>query len=98
MGKNKTPEKPKAKKEKVTYVDDGSTVFDMSGTRAPAPKPRPRPTRPGKPSKPAPTSRYGQAWQTDKDAVRAMVGPMLITIGGISVIFFLIWLILGFFS
>lgn len=70
----------------------------MSGTRGRTPAPRQRTDRSGKRSKPAPTSRYGQAWQTYKDAVRAMVGPMLITIGGITVIFFLIWVILGFFA
>jgi hypothetical protein len=40
----------------------------------------------------------GQAWQTYKAAVRAMVGPMLVTLGAVSVVFFFIWIILGFFA
>ncbi len=88
--------KPHKKKEKITYIDDGSTVADMSGTRPKAP-PRRQP-QPGRRSRPEPVSRYGKAWQTYKDAVRAMIGPMLVTIGGISVVFLLIWLILGFFA
>ncbi len=94
MGKGN---KPRKKREKITYVDDGSTVADMSGTR-PAPPPRRPAPRPGKRSKPEPTTRYGKAKQTYFDAVRAMIGPMLITIGGITVVFALVWLILGFFS
>ena len=39
MGKDK--QQPKKKKEKVTYVDDGSTVADMSGVRGNTPLRRP---------------------------------------------------------
>ncbi len=100
MGKNQAgreePKQKKQKKEKITYIDDGSTVADMSGTRG---KPLlPRQPLAGKPGKPAPTTRSGQIWQTYKDAVRAMIGPMLVFIGGMAVAFFLVWLILGFFA
>ena len=92
-GANQTPKK---KKEKIVYVDDGSTVADMSGlARRPS---RPLPPMHGGRQRPAPTTRAGRAWQTYKDAVRAMIGPMLVTIGGISVVFFLMWVILGFFA
>ncbi len=93
-GSNK-PSKPK--KQKITYIDDGSTVVDMSGTRGKPLLPRTGASG-SRRSKPAPTTRRGQIWQTYKDAVRAMIGPMLIFIGGMSVVFFLVWLILGFFA
>ncbi len=95
MGKSsKRQKKPKKQKEKIRYVDDGSTVVDMSGLHPNRPRPRTHAER----GKPAPTTRRGQIWQTYKDTVRAMVGPMLIFIGGMSVAFFLVWLILGFFA
>ncbi len=89
MGKGK--KRQKKPKKKIKYIDDGSTVVDMSGL---SPKPQYRPR--SKPGKPTPTTRRGKIWQTYWDAVRAMVGPMLIFIGGMAVIFFLVWLILGF--
>ena len=96
MGKQEK-QAPKKKKKKIVYIDDGSTVADMSGVRGNVPLRRP--VRPSyeKP-KPQPTTRMGQAWETYKAAVRAMVGPMLVFLGGMSVVFFLIWVILGFFA
>lgn len=95
MGKDK--QQPKKKKEKVTYVDDGSTVADMSGVRGNTPLRRP--VQPSyKKQKPRPTTRAGSIWQTYVSAVRSMIGPMLIFLGGMSVVFFLIWVILGFFA
>lgn len=99
-GKQRKAKKaPKPKRERITYIDDGSTVADMSDTRRPRPQgatPPPRPSN--RRGRPAPTTRAGRIRQTYFDAVRAMIGPMLITIGGISVVFFLIWVILGFFA
>ncbi len=94
MGNSKKrQQKPKKKKEKITYIDDGSTVADMSGLRPKAPRLLNSTHR----GKPAPTTRRGQIWQTYKDAARSMVGPMLVFIGGMSVVFFIVWLIFGFF-
>ncbi len=95
MGKNqKRQKKPAKRKERIRYIDDGSTVADMSGLNPSRPHLRPRADR----GKPAPTTRRGQILQTYKDAVRSMIAPMLIFIGGMSVVFFLVWLILGFFA
>lgn len=95
MGKDKR--QPKKKKEKITYIDDGSTLADMSGVRGNTPLRRPlRPSY--EKQKREPTTRAGAIWQTYLTAVRAMIGPMLITLGAVSVIFFLIWVILGFFA
>ena len=95
MGKDNR--KPKKKKEKITYIDDGSTLADMSGLRGNTPLRRPlRPSY--EKQKREPTTRAGAIWQTYVTAVRAMIGPMLVFLGGVSVIFFLIWVILGFFA
>ena len=95
MGKDRKP--PKKKKERIVYIDDGSTVADMSGVKGNVPLRRP--VRPAyEKRKPEPTTRMGQAWQTYKAAVRAMIGPMLVTLGAVSVVFFFIWIILGFFA
>jgi hypothetical protein len=95
MGKDRKP--PKKKKEKIVYIDDGSTVADMSGVKGNVPLRRP--VRPAyEKRKPEPTTRMGQAWQTYKAAVRAMIGPMLVTLGAVSALFFFIWIILGFFA
>ena len=95
--------KPKKTKQKVVYIDDGSTVADMSGVRG-GTAPRPgatstrRPSKPGKRTRPEPATRAGQIRRTYFDAMRSMVGPMLVMIGGISVAFLLVWIILGFFA
>lgn len=93
---SKDSKQPKKKKEKIIYVDDGSTVADMSGVgRKPL---RPMPPLHGGGPKRQPTTRAGQIWQTYKAAVRAMVGPMLVMLGGVTVVFLLTWIILGFFA
>ena len=95
MGKDQ--KQPKKKKEKVIYVDDGSTVADMSRVKGNTPlRPAPRPSY--EKQKRQPTTRAGAIWQTYVAAVRSMIGPMLIFLGGMSVIFLLIWIILGFFA
>jgi hypothetical protein len=63
--------KKKEKKEKVTYVDDGITIADMSGIgsrRSAPPKSRPRST-------------FKEHWQTYWMAVRMMILPMLVVLG-----------------
>ena len=95
MGKDQ--KQPKKKKEKITYIDDGSTVSDMTGLRGNTPLRRPPRPAYGK-QKREPTTRMGSAWQTYKEAVRSMFGPMLVFLGGMSLVFLLVWIILGFFA
>lgn len=94
---SKGNQKQKKKKEKIVYIDDGSTIADMSGVKR-KPLIRPESSMYGGKQRREPTTRAGRIWQTYKAAVRAMIGPMLITLGGVSVIFFIIWIILGFFA
>ena len=59
----------KKKKEKVVYYDDNSTISDMSSV-----------TRTGKKQPPKPPSTAKDKWRTYFKAVNMMVGPMLIVL------------------
>lgn len=72
------------KKEKVVYVDDGRTLADMSNVDS-------RRLGNKNPSGPRPNAR--DAWSTYWNAVKMMFLPMLATIGGICVIFGILYLI-----
>ena len=79
------------KKEKIVYIDDGSTVADMSGSGR------------KKESKKAPESKFRgikphatlkEQWKTYTDAVKLMFLPMLAVLGMIAIAFLLIYFIL----
>ena len=78
MGNNK-------KKEKITYIDDGRTLADMSGISGP---------RMGRRLGPGP--RFKDVWKTYWNAVRLMLLPMLATIGALCVLFGILALIFRF--
>ena len=71
------------KKEKVTYIDDGRTLADMSGISGT------RLTR--NPLKPAP--RFKEVWATYWNAVKMMFLPMLAVIGALVVIYGIMYLL-----
>ncbi|MBE6942308.1 MAG: hypothetical protein E7455_08515 [Ruminococcaceae bacterium] len=71
------------KKEKVTYIDDGRSLADMSGVSGP------RLTR--NPMKPAP--RFKEAWATYWNAVKMMFLPMLAVIGALVLIYGVMYLL-----
>ena len=82
----------KQKKEKIVYIDDGRTIADMSpvvesrkrgGTGERAPK-RETPRRP--------RATFREQLSTFFAAQRMMFGPMIVTIGIISLAFLLLWL------
>lgn len=66
----------KSKKEKITYVDDGRTLADMSGISGSTDWLH-RGT----------TSNFKEIWRTYWSAVRMMIKPMLVVIGFLTVIF-----------
>ena len=66
----------KRKKEKITYIDDGRTIADMSGISG-----RMHWTKQGTTSSPK------EIWNTYWTAVRMMFKPMLVVIGFLTVIF-----------
>ncbi len=84
----------KKKKEKIVYIDDGSTVADMSGVGGVGMfgEKKPRKSAP----KQAPV-RYRtssrERWQTYTDAVKRMFVPMLVVLGAIILIYMILSLV-----
>ena len=77
----------KQKKQKIRYIDDGSTVVDMQpledANRRPGQKPRERGVR----------GTLREQARTYFAAVRLMIVPMLITLALIFVSFLITWII-----
>lgn len=80
--------KKKKRKEKITYIDDGRTLYDMSALDG------------GKKRSMNINERGGckEQFQTYIRAVRAMLLPMFVTIGIICVVFLIVYLIFAFAS
>ena len=74
------------KKEKITYIDDGRTLADMSGITG---------GRLGRRNPNAPRSSAKEKWNTFWNAVKMMFLPMLATMGAVCIIFAILWLIFG---
>jgi hypothetical protein len=81
--------KDKKKKEKITYIDDGRTIADMSGTSGGMFSSRPK-----KPKTKPTISSHQTPFQTYWNAVRMMIVPMLVTLGIITVAFLLMRLLM----
>ncbi len=73
----------KEKKEKITYIDDGRTIADMSGLD------QDRPRFSGSGTK----SRFRDIWRTYWDATKMMLLPTLAVSAGIGVIYLVIYVI-----
>ena len=84
------------KKEKVTYVDDGRTIADMSaldGRRKPSERKDPK--RQAAPHLlPGRHSTLKEQAQTYFAAVRMMFLPMLVVIGILTLAFLVLWFLL----
>jgi hypothetical protein len=74
------------KKEKITYIDDGRTIADMSGVGR-----RSRLTD-RNPYRPSP--KFKDVWKTYWNAVRMMIKPMLVVIAALAVAYLLAYLAL----
>lgn len=81
MSKNK---KQKAKKEKVVYYDDGSSIGDMSEVK---------PSFIAKAAKTKSTSTFKEKWKTYWAAVKTMVLPMLFVLSVLFVLYIILMLI-----
>lgn len=73
------------KKEKITYIDDGRTIADMSNVSGgffhkSRPEWHPRPS-------------VKEVWNTYWAAVKLMVRPMLVAVGGLTVIFVILYIL-----
>ena len=82
-------DKKKKKKEKVKYIDDGRTIADMSAFSK---------NKKGKDGFVAPPSTFKDKWKTYWSAVKSMLIPMFITLGVLTVLFFLAYVFLGGFA
>ena len=92
----KNKREKKEKKEKIVYVDDGSTVFDMSGLEQTqkwfSPAKMQQQNTAKRQKQPA---RWKAIVRTYFDSVKLMLLPMLVFIGIISIAFLLLWLAFG---
>ena len=72
----------KKKKEKITYIDDGRTIADMSGVSG------------GKKfSSKGTTSTPKEIWNTYWAAVKMMFKPMLVVIGCLVVLYVVMYIL-----
>lgn len=74
----------KEKKEKVRYYDDGRSIADMSGVSG-----RRLPSR--NPYRSSSTAK--EKWDTYWNAVKMMIGPMLVVIVGLCIVYMVLYLI-----
>ena len=78
----------KKKREKITYIDDGRTIADMSFTK------KGKASSSVKDADKKPVSTWREKWRTYFDSVKIMILPMLITLLLIGAAFGLLWLLL----
>ena len=69
----------KKKKEKIIYIDDGSTIADMSGVKRGIRLPQRSPGRP--------RASFSEQWQTYLAALKLMITPMCVVIVGMGIIY-----------
>ena len=74
-----------AKKEKITYIDDGRTIADMSGVTGGMP----RSNRP----KYVPRASFKEQFGTFFRAMRLMFRPMLVVTAGIGLIYVIMYVL-----
>ena len=87
----KDEKKVKKKKQKITYVDDGRTIADMSAL---SPRREKRTINNKTPHLRGHRSTLKEQWQTYIDAVRMMFLPMLVVIGIICLAFLIMYFLL----
>lgn len=83
--------KKKKKKEKVTYIDDGRTIADMSGTSKTSAFFGNRPTTTSERGRRRASAR--EQWRTYRAAAKQMFVPMLVVMGIITFAFGIMYLL-----
>ena len=81
----------KNKKQKTVYIDDGSTIADMSGLEKSKKSNR---SDTGKQYSARPRASAREQWNTYVQSVKMMFLPMLVTIGIICVVFLILWFLM----
>lgn len=80
--------KPKKKKEKVIYYDDGSTISDMSRVNRTGQPRQPKPQQAPSSLRPVdPRNASKSKWKTYWSAVRMMLLPMFVVLGVLALLF-----------
>ena len=79
----------KNKKQKTVYIDDGSTIADMSGLEK-----NKKSRTGGKEYSTRPRASAREQWNTYVQSVKMMFLPMLVTIGIICVVFLILWFLM----
>lgn len=77
----------KKKKEKITYIDDGRTIADMSGISS-------GPRLSSNSFRPAPKAR--EVWKTYWGAVKMMFVPMLVVVCAIVILYMILYAVFMF--
>ena len=83
----------KKRKEKIVYIDDGSTVADMSSVGGKKADKKPEQNK-FNPNGIRPRATFKEQWKTYTDAVKMMFLPMLVVLGIIALAYLLVFLIL----
>ena len=81
----------KNKKQKTVYIDDGSTIADMSGLEK---SKKSNHSDTGKQYSARPRASAREQWNTYVQSVKMMFLPMLVTIGIICVVFLILWFLM----
>jgi hypothetical protein len=76
------------KKDKITYVDDGRTLADLSAVSSGNRLSNRNPYRPA--------PKFKDVWATYWNAVKMMIKPMLVVIAAITVVYILAYVALMF--
>ena len=84
----------KKKREKIIWIDDGSTVADMSGVGRGLGGNRPNKPKPAT-KKGKPMNRFQECAATYFGAVKMMFVPMLVVLGIICLVFLILWILMG---
>lgn len=79
--------KDKKKKNKTVYVDDGSSIADMSGVGGSSPRGRYN-------SGSRPRASFKEQFKTYTDAVKMMFLPMLAVLGILALAFLIVYILL----
>ena len=87
-------EKKDKKKDKIVYIDDGSTVADMSSVSGKKGEMKTAPQGRFDPNGIRPRATFKEQWKTYTDAVKMMFLPMLAVLGMLALAFLIMYLIL----
>lgn len=96
---SKENKKKKDKKQKPIYIDDGSTIYDMSGLDAAKRRGFSNNTannRTNTANSPRPRPKFKDCFRTYIDSVKLMLLPMLTVLGILAAVFIVLYILMYF--